>query len=180
MFPDGIYSVARVSAMMKTIPTSIAKVEMEGTEYYELSYDKGSTLVESTKVIKQQKTAHMLLDMLLMYGKVPWYFTYEDITKILNTSSKYSGLNIDSNPEILDLLVSIIARDKKDINKPARLRFKTLGDSEGLTYAGLQDPVHTASSVITKLIGNRQAKTVISAMMDDEGSHSKIDTILRS
>ena len=50
---DSKYAVLSVNAMIDFTPSEVSTVDMDGEKYYQLSFDKGSIVIENINVVKQ-------------------------------------------------------------------------------------------------------------------------------
>lgn len=177
---DKYYAVCNVNAMMKICPSSVNTVKMDDTEYYEFIFDPGSTVIESTDLVKGDVLVYRIYDELLSKGNVPWYINYEDLGNIFSTASYHAGVNLGNNPEIMWTIVSLISRDSQDRSKSYRNSIKSRKDllTNPPKFIPLKS-IAASSNTTNKLAGSYFSVGVTSALVDPATRTEKIEEILR-
>ena len=161
-------------------PNVTAIEKINDTPYFKFEFKKGSTFIESLSTIKNGVLAYEILNMYLFRGKVPWYITYDDLAKTFDTAAKHSGLALDANPEILEMLVSLSSRQSSDTSKTLRhLQNNRLSPSD-ITFVALANIAFGPGTSFTRLLGNYQEGGVITSLTAEDTTTDNVEEVIRS
>lgn len=175
------YAVMNVCAMLKIEPAQTFKIRIQGDEYYEFYFPKGSTVISTTELVKKDTLVYRIYDEIISKGKVPWYLDYNDLGKIFDTAKLHGGANIGQNSEVTELIVSMIARDRNDKTKYYRTVITDLEDlkKNPPTYIPLRSVIYAATNTTNKLAGSYFATSTVSALVSPATRTERIEAILR-
>lgn len=176
------YSLLSVNAMVSLGSSEPNKVMIHGTEYYALDYEPGSVIIKTLELVQDSSVIFKLYDELMNKGKVPWYTGYEDLARIYSTAKKHAGANVGENPEVIELLVSLIARDPKDRTK---YYGPTVKDKKDLitrppAFIPLRSVQYAATNTVNKIAGSYFSDGVTSALLNPSEKVETIEKILRA
>ena len=170
----GIMSVAGLINLNPTVST----IEMIGEEqYYKFSYAKGTMFIQNRSIVVVSEIGYFLMDRYLFRGGIPSYLDAIDRVNIYTSYSKYNGVKVDSRTEMLDMLVSMSLRTKKDINIEHR---HGKGNDKEIQSIALANVVHGKVSVINKISGSYQKAGLISAINTDVKIISPVEKVIRA
>lgn len=174
------YAALSVIAKIPFTPDETNTIDINGTIYYEMSFDPGSVVCPNLNVIKQDTLCFNIYDIFFK-GCVPWYMDYKDMCDIYSTAKEYADASIGERPEAIALSVSLIARDSDNIRIYYR---QTVGNmSKGCvktpTWISMKSVEYGATNTISKLGGNYFQDGVISSLLDPTDKVEKIERILR-
>jgi len=175
------FAVMNVCAMLKIEPVQTLKIRIQGDEYYEFYFPKGSTVITTTELVKKDTLVYRIYDEIISKGKVPWYLDYNDLGKIFDTAKLHAGANIGQNSEVTELIVSMIARDRVDKTKYYRTVINSLDDlkKNPPTYIPLRSVIYAATNTTNKLAGSYFATSTVSALVSPATRTERIEAILR-
>ena len=176
---NNTYAVLSVNAMIEFTPGEISTIELEGEQYYQMSFDAGSTVINNMKVVKEDILPYFIYDVFISKGRIPGYMNYEDVCKIFDTAKSYADANVGERPEVIQLMVSIVARDKNDRTKYYRQVVKDHTDNSRLVFIPMKSVEYGATNTVNKLGGNYFQTGVISALINPSDKVENIESILR-
>lgn len=179
---DKYYAVMNVCAMIRIEPTQILKVKVDGVEYFEFIFAKGSTVIVTTDLVKIDTLVYRIYDELISKGNIPWYMSYDDLGKIFDTAKKHAGAGIGQNSEVTELIVSMISRDAEDKTKYYR---STVKDQKYVktnppAFIPLRSVIYAATNTTNKLAGSYFATSVVSALVSPASRSERIELLLRT
>lgn len=172
------YAVLSVNAMIDFTPSEITTVDMYDEKYYKMSFDKGSIVISNINVVKQDTLPYFIYDVFISKGRIPWYMDYTDMCKIFDTAGEYADTNIGNNPEVIQTLISLIARDKNDRTK----YYRQVTDEDAkdrLVFIPINSVSYGATNTVNKLGGNYMSTGIISALNNPSDKVENIEAILR-
>jgi hypothetical protein len=179
---DAYYAVSMVNAMMRILPNITNTVDIMGDDYYEFIFTPGSTILPSTQLVKIDTLTYKIYDEIIAKGRVPWYLGYPELAQLFNTARYHAGANIGSDHEVIELLVSIISRDPKDITRYYRQVAKTMQEvkKNPPIYTPLKSVANVATNTTNKLAGSYFSEGVVSALVNPAERTERIEGILRA
>lgn len=174
------YAVLSVNAMIEFTPSEINTTEIDNEKYYQMVFDPGSIVIDNIKIVKQDTLPYYIYDVFISKGKIPWFMNYTDVCKLFDTAKEYADANVGSNPEIIQLLVSLIARDKKDRTLYFRQIVKDkIQQGNDVVFIPMKSIDYGATNTVTKLGGNYMSIGIVSALNNPSDKVENIESILR-
>ena len=167
------YSVSVIPTLCSTTPILIREVEKGGEVYTQFVYGKDDCIFDNTKAVKEELLSYNFFETFFMYAKIPWYVEYEDMLRVMDNLPKYAKSNVGNNHLSNELLVSFIARLKKD---------KTMFYRQGTgayEYVDLMSPYYSMMSTTSKISGGYFQQGLTSAIVQKEKSPTKLETLVR-
>jgi hypothetical protein len=179
---DKYLSTSMVNAMMKIKPRSTMKVKFHGEEYYEFGFDTGDIITPTTKLVKKDTLVYNIYNEFISKGRIPWYITYDILGELFSTAKKHANANVGENPELTELIISIIARDRRDRTKYYRTSIQQRSDLKNYTpaYIPLKSVQYAATNTTAKLAGSYFGQGVGSALLSPAERSERIETLLRT
>lgn len=178
---DTYYSFCNINALIQITPDAINKVNIEGEDYFEFVFMKGSTVIKNTFLIMNDVLVFRIYDEFMSKGNIPWYMSYEDSGKMFVTAGKHGGTSVGSNPEVVEMLIATIFRDAKDRNISLRTIINTREDliTKKFVTIPLRSVAYAASNTTNKLAGSYFSVGLTSALVNPTERTEKIEAILR-
>jgi hypothetical protein len=122
-----------------------------------------------------------ILDELLIKGKVPWYLSYEDLCKFLDTAETHAGSNVAANYEVIEILSSMIARNVDNRKLYVRSSVETKEDlDKKIEYIPLASVMYVATGTVNKLIGAYMEEGIASALVTKSEESTRVEKLLRN
>ena len=178
---DTYYSFCNINALIQITPDSVNKINIEGEDYLEFVFMKGSTVIKNTFLVMNDILVFRIYDEFMSKGNIPWYMNYEDAGKMFETAGKHGGTSVGSNPEVVEMLIATIFRDAKDRNISLRTIINTREDliTKKFVTIPLRSVAYAASNTTNKLAGSYFSVGLTSALVNPTERTEKIEAILR-
>ncbi len=175
------YAFINIPLIVDINPSSIEDVMVGDALYTKLTLNKNDALISNKKVIKDGSFIFTLYDEFIVKGKVPFYMEYESLVDLFLSSGKFNGAKIGDNPSGIEAMVSVIARDKKDLNKFIRTSSLDLNKltNTDIAFIGLTDVNHGLSTNIAKLTGAYLNDGITSILVNDNLIETEIEKYYR-
>lgn len=176
------YGVLNANALVEINPFKTTIVTIEGVEYYEFTFEAGQVVINNLNVVCRSDMMFNILDELVIKGKVPWYIEYEDLGDIFSTAGVYAASRVGSNAEVIELIVSMMARTNKDRSKHIRHFMESYEDirRQNVDFIPLISVYYAVNSTVNKLAGAYFNDGVTSALVNPTERVDKIEKILRA
>lgn len=179
---DQYYSLFSVNAMVGLTPSSVDKIAYGDAEYYELGFEAGSVVIDSLDLVQNDVILYRLYDELFSKGKIPWYVGYEDLGNLYDTAKRFAGANVGDDPEVIQLLASIVTRNKDNRVEYYRTVINSREDLKTITpaYIPLRSVYYAATNTTNKLAGSYFSDGVTSALLSPSDRVESVEKILRA
>lgn len=177
---DMFYAISITNAMMRIKPSSTDKVSVNDEPYYVFTFDPGSVVIDSNTLVKKDVLVYEVYSEMISKGRVPWYLGYLEMSMLFKSAAEFAGVNIGDQPEVDWLLISLIARDPKNINAYYRSTIQSMDDlvNNPPIWTPLQKVSLAATNTFTKIGGNYFKDGVRSALVNPSTRAERIETIL--
>jgi hypothetical protein len=123
----------------------------------------------------------LVFNEFMQKGNIPWYINYEDLGKLFKSAKKYAGANVGMQPEVMEMIASLVARNPDNRKQYYRTSVLSVKDAAARppAFVGLISVRYSATNTMTKLGGSYFSKGVTSALIDPSERSERIETILR-
>lgn len=177
---DNHYAVSLVNAMVPIDPTTTTIVTFDNVKYHEFYFRKGSIVINNLNLIKDKKLIYTIFNEIISNGRAPWYLDYFDLAKVLESAQKYAGVNISKNHEVMELLVSTLARDASDRTIYYRQVVNSINDIKTTPPAmiPLRSVQFSATNTTTKLAGSYFRPALVSALVNPSTRVERVEKLL--
>ncbi len=180
VFDTGEYSVCNVTSLIEVDPYKTTTKIIDEIEYYVLHFKAGDVVIKTSNLVKRETIMFNVFEEFIFKGKVPWFMEYEDIGKLFDTADEYGGSTVGKNQVTIEMIASMICRNKKDRTKYIRLSANSYKDIEDIAIVPLQSVFYSANSTINKLAGSYFNQGVVSSLVNPSKDVTDIESILRA
>jgi hypothetical protein len=171
----GFYSVSIADAMCITEPTSVTVVTIENSKYYEMSYETGDKVMTNVNLVQANNILIVLYNDFLGRANIPWYFDYDELSAIFETCRLHAGASLQTDQAIIELLVSITARQQKD----KRLFYRHDNKQYRPAYIGIANVAFQANDTYTKLAGGYFNDGLTSTLVTPTTTNEELVSLIR-
>ena len=178
---DKFYSVCNVCSALVLTPTFTTITKFGDDEYYEFVFEAGATIAPTLESEKNSGLVYRIYDDLIARAHIPWYLNHQDTGKILLYAAKHGGIWLAANNVPVELLISIIARNSKDVTKHFRHTVTTFDDilNHPPVYVPIGSVILGAKNTVSALMGSRIEDGMIASLVSPSTETSIVETILR-
>lgn len=163
-------------------PFNITDAVVGDVMYKVLHFNKNDVFTISKTLVKTDGFIYDLFDEFIIKGNIPAFLSYDDISELLLESKKYAGNNVGNNMLIMEILTSIIARDKND----KTIFFRQVLEKESdkikspIDYIGLNNIYYSFDNTGARLVGGYFGSGVINAILNKEKETTVVSDLLRA
>lgn len=174
------YMVSNISGYIELTASSMRTEEINGEEYYILSFDRGSIISPLMDMLVSDDGAYNVYNEFIGKAKIPWFLNYEDIGKCLANVHYFNGITLSGTNAVIELIVASIARSSKDTNVYYREVIKGLSqqNTDPPTIVPLRAVISGTTNTMGKLMGSYADEGLTSALTVD-GGPSGFEDMLR-
>lgn len=176
---DGCWCSYAVNSMIRLDPAEVNKLTWQDEEYYELVFYPGSIVIPNLMLAKVDTNTYHIYNGILSKGRIPWYITYENLMKIFATAPEFAGANIGEEHEVVEMLVSLIARNPDNPTQYFRDIIGIEGAPTKPLYISFKSVEYAATNTTNRLGGSNFARGVVAALTEPSTRLERIETSLR-
>ena len=179
----GEYALTSVTAMFSIAPTAINIKTIEGVEYYEFFFAKDSVLFKSKELLQQAKIIYDPFRTFYLMGRVPWYVSYDDFGRLLDTAANNAGFASLENPALVEFLAAMCARRKDSVdNEFLRVSITDYKDGEpgNVEFVPMGSVIVGVRSSLNKISGAYAQDGIISAIVSPSDTVGSVERIVRA
>jgi len=168
------YSVSIIPTMINTTPIIIKEIKINEIDYYQFIYNKNNCIINNKSVVKKELLSYNMFENFFIRAKIPWFLEYKDLIKIMDNLNKYAKSPLGDNYLASELVISFIARSKKNLKTFYRLDLKN-----DIEYVDLLNPYYSSLNTVAHLAGGYFQENLVSAILDKEKETSKLEELVR-
>lgn len=178
---EGYFGTNLVNAMVRIEPTDTNRIVIDGDEYFEFYFERGSTIIPNLDLVKTDTLVYQIFNEFVSKARVPWYIGYPEAGQLFDTAKKHAGANVGENHEVIELLISLIARDPTDRTKYYRQFVQSYDQlvTDPPAFVPLRSIQYSATNTINKLAGSYFHNGMVSALVTPTEDLERIDGLLR-
>lgn len=174
------YATVIVDATVELTPFDSEDETVGETDYLVFEFLKDSVVMKVIDLVVVKPIAYNIYNEFISAGYVPWYLGFEDVTKLFKSARRHAGTTI-TDAVVIELMVSMMYRDSKDLTKMYR---------QGITsydYVEKQPPavvpfnsvIYNTHSTINKVVGAYFEDSINAATTQRSEKVDPIEKILR-
>lgn len=178
---DDKYAVSKSLSMLKINPVAYERIDIDGMEYLKFEFDPGGTISDELDVVISDTLTYNIYDVSIDFGLIPVYLEYEEAIQLFNNTKETNGVVLGANRAVLELIISMIARDPKDKRRYLRQIIKTNADKKNIkpTYIAFKSIEFGPKTTTAMLLGANFKRGVNAALINDVDKNERIETLLR-
>lgn len=177
---SGKYTVCNINSLLELNPSRTKTIQINEVDYYQFEFDAYQVIIKTDNLVKRDNIIYNIFDEFLFKGKVPWYIEYEDLGKILDTAKEFANSDVSKNQDVIEFIVSMIARNKIDRTINIRHILNSYKDLHDISYVPLSSVFYSVNTTINKLSGSYFNDGIVSALVNKTDDTSEIEKILRA
>jgi hypothetical protein len=160
------YGVLMACSLVTITPASFSTTTVDNTEYFVFHFAAGSTVIKNVNPVKVDTLTYHMYNEIIAKGNIPWYLDYVMLGTLFDTAWSHAGARVAENPEVMELLVSLMARDPKDMTKYYRTTVASLSDltKNKPAFIPLKNEQFAPSNTLSRLGGNYFDNALVAAL----------------
>lgn len=171
---DDHYDVSNYCAIAKIEPYKTEEILIDNVEYYEFTFLKGQVIMPNVQLVRRDMLIFNIMDEFIFKGNVPWYFTPNDLARIMDTAKTAGDSAVGEWLDVIELIVSVVTRVKGE----KKIYYRN-GNGGAYDFVALSNVFYVASSTLPKLAGNYFNDGVVSAIMEPVDEVQRVERLLR-
>jgi hypothetical protein len=174
VYDDKFYKLLNMPSLISITPFRTERVTYNGVDYYMFNIRKGEpfanrNLIVDTSVIKP------VSEEFLIKGVIPWYMDYFEIREMFDNFYTYCGSKIADDVVIMDVMVSLLARTKRDY----KIHWRNAKPTDTIDWIGVANVPISRADGFNKLTGAYLNDGIISSSLDEIDEPTQIETIIK-
>lgn len=178
---DKYYGIVNIPGTLRLDPSFVNKIKIDGDSYYELTFEKGSVVFDTTEIVKVDILTYYIYNEIIAGGCVPWYMDYSDMVKIFDEAPRFAGVSIGINLAIMDMVACNSARNPTDLTKYYRHGYVNISQEKSSPpeILPLRNISYGATNTTSKLLGSYFSDATTSALIHPSTRVEGIEEKLR-
>ncbi len=180
---DTYYATSIVPSMMRIEPDRTSYEYINDVKHFVFEFNPGSKIFANTNLVQQLLLIYNVFNEIVSRGRVPWHMTYDDLGSIFDNVKEFTGSNIGSEHDAVELLISLVARSPTDPKLQYRQYLAALAPNtkniEPPYFAPLESVDLTVSNNLSKLTGSYFGIGVASVLVSPSTKVGRIEEQLR-
>lgn len=178
---DKYYAVSKACALFHTKPSHMSVVTIDNEKYMEFAYNANDKIFENINLVRTGTLVYRIYNEFIAKGKIPWYFTYSDLSFLFDTALLHGNADLRANSSLLELLATTMARQKQDKSKFFRhsTELKNQHSHSRPWFIPLRFAALQATNTTAKLLGSYFSDSLSSALVNKSENVESIETLLR-
>lgn len=177
---DTYYCASDAPAKMSLTPDSVNVVKINDSDYYELSWEKGSIITENRFLVINKGLMSEISNEFIEKGKTPWYVNQWYIANLFKHDQLFGGVKIAENDTLISLTAAFRARHPDDRSKSFRNVVKDQKEFD--TVMPIMTPLNSvaasASNTLTRLNGGYMTEGMVGAIVDPSDKLETVESLL--
>ena len=162
------YGVGKSTTMMRMSPDDIQVIDIDGVDYYQLSFNAGSEVISNRFLKRDKKMIYNVMSYFYDYGKSPVWFSPVDHAELLMDSRRWNDMVVFEDQITHDIYSAHLQRSNKDTKTFFRHTLKSPADLlRTAKYIPLRDGAANKTSRLAKLSDTELNKGIRGALLDD-------------
>lgn len=113
---DKYYASSLAISMMRLTPTQHYEVTVDDESYMIFEFEKGSVVCPNRNLVMRDTLIYSAWELFISQARLPWYLNGENTSIMFETAAKFTGVKLGNNAAIVQMVLSTILRDKKNLN----------------------------------------------------------------
>lgn len=178
---DKYYGVSKSTAKMNLKPSSLTIRDIGDEQFFELGFDPGAIVCTNVNLVVVDTTVYYIFDEIFAKGHIPWYYNYEDLTKMFVSAKKMSGFFPASSNVVMAIIAASITRDIKNPTTYYRQIVKTDEDLRGIKplFIPFRSVIFGANNTTSKILGSYFNENILSALVNPSKKTEGVENLLR-
>lgn len=172
------YAVLSIPNLLTMNPTSVSTVKIDEEDHYELYFDVGVSLFDTTRLSKDSTLVYPIYNELVSKPNMPLYCSYDDALLCLQKAGKYAGLPLEKTNVATEI---IIATTTRDASNPRTMFRHTLmiNKNANPAFFGLRNIQFGVSNLPTAIMGSYSDMGIDSILVHPPKKLEKYEKLLR-
>lgn len=172
------YGVVSIPNLLTMNPTSVTTVKINEEDYYELFFDAGLPLFETTRISKDSTLVYPIYNELVAKPNAPCYFSYKDALLCLQKTGMCAGLSLEKTNVSTEIIIATTTRNASDPR--TMYRHAIVQDKNAYpVFFGLRNIQFGVSNLPTAIMGSYSDVGIDSILVNPPKKLEKYEKLLR-
>lgn len=175
VFNEKEYAPLCILGIVEIVPSEIEEIVINNSNYYKLTLNDGDTLIKHLDIIQDGSIPYSIFMEFVSYGKLPYFFSYENVSKIFDTTKKMTGVGLDIDHVIYEMVFAHLHRDKEKKS----IFYRLTDMKKDPLYIPLRSVELGTQSTTAKLLGSYFNDGLTASLITENTTHYDIEDYLR-
>lgn len=177
---DNNYTITKIPTRIICNPNRITDIMIDDVLYKEMHFSRGEQLIVNRDIVKDNSDLFTTFSEFFFKANIPWYIKENEIVEIFENADKYADSKVGQNSMALELMTSVVAKWKNDLNVPFRVAINKDPKAK-VQFVNLLNPYYTFKSTFGRISGSYAKQGRLASLVDPSTNEdNKIEQILRA
>lgn len=177
---DNNYTVTKIPTRIISNPNRITDLTIDDVLFKEMHFSRGEQLIANRDIVKDNSDLFTVFSEFFFKANIPFYINEKELKEVFINADKYADSKVGQNSMALELMTSIVAKDKNDLNVPFRIAINKDPNAE-VQFVNLLNPYYTFKSTFGRISGSYAKQGRLASLVDPStNTENKIEQILRA
>ena len=145
-----------------------------------MHFSRGEQLIVNRDIVKDNGDLFTIFSEFFFKANIPFYISEKELTQVFINADKYADSKVGQNAMSIELMTSIVAKWKDDLNVPFRIAINNDPNAQ-VQFVNLLNPYYTFKSTFGRISGSYAKQGRLAALVDPStNTENKIEQILRA
>jgi len=162
-------------ALITTMPSSTERINIDGSAYVRLIYNKNDVFLVSEDIIKQNSIPYNILNEFIFLGNLPAWMNYKNSYELFENTSALTGVNFSADRVYFHVMLSHCWRDRDNVMK----MYRNTGMHAPGIFIPMRSTPYSALTTMARTIGSFDSDGITSAIVSPTEEVSDLENIMR-
>lgn len=177
---DNNYTITKIPTRVTCNPNRITDIMIDDMPYKEMHFSRGEQLIVNRDIVKDNADLFTVFSEFFFKANIPFYVEHNELTEVFINADHFAGSKVGQNAMALELMTSIVAKSRDDLNIPFRIAINKDPNAK-VQFVNLLNPYYTFKSTFGRISGSYAKQGRLAALVDPStNTENKIEQILRA
>lgn len=177
---DNNYMITKIPTRITCNPNRITDITIDDVLYKEMHFSRGEQVIVNRDIVKDNSDLFTTFSEFFFKANIPFYLSEKELTQVFINADKFAGSKVGQNSMALELMTSVVAKDKNDLSIPFRIAINKDPNAQ-VQFVNLLNPYYTFKSTFGRISGSYAKQGRLAALVDPStNTENKIEQILRA
>lgn len=174
------YTITKIPTRVTCNPNRITDLSIDDVLYKEMHFSRGEQIIANRDIVKDNGDLFTVFSEFFFKANIPFFIKYTEVASVFINASKFADSKVGQNSMAIELMNSVVAKDKNDLNIPYRIAINKNPNAE-IQFVNLLNPYYTFKSTFGRISGSYAKQGRLAALTDPStNTDNKIEQILRA
>lgn len=173
---DSIEGGLQMPAVIQVDPVDTYVETKDGEQYFVCVLNKGSRIMTTTGVLKNDKIGYFMWTEFLSLGRMPEYITYDNSVSLFDDLKELTGKGTNTDHVLMEIVLAHVFRDPDNLN----VFYRHSNMNKKPAQVTLRDVAYGPSSTHSRIIGSYSDDGRNAALLNQSDQNHTLEDFFRA